>query len=255
MLLNYLIGSRHRRQLLWVLTHQEQELTVSDLARQAGTPYSGTHKEVRELGRLDLLKTRHLGGAVVCRWNRRHPFARAVRNLFEADRAAKQWNARASQGDADVLRNLKRWGAPLTKGGLPKLRLPIEETLARALVVARVNATVAQVLPVVFAKNRGTLDLPRLEMLARRVGEKRTLGFFLALCAHLMKDDGWARYSKKLKDRRFRRTEDFFLNVRGKRSRKLAEKNTPALAREWNFRMNMPMKSLESAFHKFAKGK
>ncbi len=51
-----------------------------------------------------------------------------------------------------------------------------------------------------------------------------------------------------------RRHEDFFLRPHSKYERRLADKNTPAAARRWHFRMNMGLGSFESTFAKLATG-
>jgi len=182
--------------------------------------------------RLGLLHPERVGNALVCRWNPKNPVAKALEPLF------------AGQPDEETLyANLKRWGAPLVKGGTPQEEFSLEETLGRGLVLARHHPDVARVWPVAFAKNRPQVDLSELVMLARSFGQKRALGFFLSLTAGLLKEPSLARFARRL--------EDFFLFSRGDRARRLAEENAPRAAKEWLFRMNMPMDSFESLFRKF----
>jgi hypothetical protein len=154
-------------------------------------------------------------------------------------------------GDDGVFWNLKRWGAPLARHAAAGEKLSREETLAQALRLARSHAEVARVWPVVFAKNRRDVNLFELESSARRLGQKKALGFFLSLSGRLCGDSRLAEFSKRLRDGRVRKTEDFFLPERGARARKLAEEDTPDLARKWFFRMNMPLASFKAFFRKF----
>lgn len=250
MLLDYLVTSRARRRLLGVLSGGEGEQSVRRLAARAGVGYASAHAEVGRLQRLGLVCARREGAALLCRWDSTHPRARLVRRLLEDK--PRHGLGKSDQADEEVLLNLKRWGAPLVKEGSPARRWTLEETLARSLALARRNATVAQVLPGVLARSRGTLDLDALERRARRQGQKRALGFFLALCSRLTGDRRWAERAERLRDGRVRRMEDFFVDVEGPRGRRLADRNTPPLARRWLFRMNMPIRSFESAFRKFA---
>ena len=190
--------------------------------------------------RLGLLHPERVGNALVCRWNPKNPVAKALEPLF------------AGQPDEETLyANLKRWGAPLVRGGTPREKFSLEETLGRALVLARHHPDVARVWPVAFAKNRREVNLSELVMVARSFGQKRALGFFLSLTAGLLKDPSLAKSARHLSDGRARRVEDFFLFSRGDRARRLAEENAPRAAKEWLFRMNMPMDSFESLFRKF----
>ncbi|MBI2931296.1 MAG: winged helix-turn-helix transcriptional regulator [Planctomycetes bacterium] len=241
--LEYLVPCRHRREILRVLCSERSDLTVRQLARRAGVAYSNAHREVRRLARTGLLAIRRVANALLCRWTPGTALAKALEPLLrEAGRAP---------GEGTLHANLKRWGAPLAPTGRSVRNLSLEETLGHALTLARHRPDVARVWPVVFARNASRVNLEELELVARRLGHKRTLGFFLALTATLLKDAPLRRFAERLHDRRVRRTEDFFLLPRSDRARKLAEENTLRPARAWLFRMNMPMESFESPFRKF----
>ena len=150
--------------------------------------------------------------------------------------------------------NLARFGAPVAVDASPGVALPLEETLAAALNLARRDATVARSLPVLFAKNKDHLDLPRLEFLARKQGSLRVLGFFLDLTAALLGNRRLHREARRLRDRRRKRAEDFFTERKPNEfEERLAERNTPKVARAWHFRLNMGMDSFESLFKKHLK--
>jgi len=243
----YLVPSRARRQLLSTLWEHPKGLSVRALSREAGVAYSAVHRELSGMTRAELVQRRGEGKANVHRWNRRNPAARRLERLFSTD-------SRRSRLELDpdtVSWNLKRWDAPLLEPGTPGKELSLDETLARALSLARSRPEVARVWPVVIAKHSSEVDLPRLQVLANRLGQKKALGFFLALSGHLLSDRQLARAASRLRDGRYKRLEDFFRLDRGKRARTLAERNTPALATRWLYRMNMPIEDFEATFRKF----
>lgn len=151
-----------------------------------------------------------------------------------------------------VFANMKRWGAPLVRDCETAKSLSLEETLARGLNLARQHPEVAKVWPVVLAKHRDRVDLMKLRQFAGQLGQKKALGFFLALCGNLMNDSTLAAFSARVRDRRFRKMEDFFLLNRGERARRLADQNTPKLARAWLFRINMSLESFRTCLQKHA---
>lgn len=248
-LLDYLVPSPARRGLLRTLQAHERGLTVRQLSLRAGVTYSNAHREVDLMKRAGLLHTERVGNAVLCSWKGKSSEARILAPLLDTRKTSS-----ASPPDEEAFFwNLKRWSAPLSRTGTPGKRLTLEETLAQALALARRDADVARVWPVLLAKNRSEVDIEELEFLARRLGEKKALGFFLSLTGRLLKDPSLARHADRLHDGRVRRMEDFFRARRGKRARALAGERTPDLAREWCFRMNMSLESFEQLFRKFVR--
>lgn len=243
--LEYLVPSRHRREFLRTLRSEKGGLTVRQLARRVGVAYSNAHREVGRLLRTDLVRTQRVGNALVCRWNSNCSLARTLDSLFS--------RTRGGTDEETLYGNLKRWGAPLVRGDASGRDLSLEETLGRALILARQHPEVARVWPVALARNRQRVDLGELELVARSLGQKRTLGFFLTLTGKLLHDPLLTRFANRLHDGRTRRMENFFLVARGERARRLAEENAPRPARDWHFRMNLPMESFESLFRKFVK--
>jgi IclR-like helix-turn-helix domain-containing protein len=242
-LYEYLVPSRHRRELLKVLRAAKEGLTVRQLAQRAGVAYSNAHREVRMLAKTGVLSVKRAGQALVCRWEAGKPAAKALDSLCATSEA---------QADDDTLyANLRRWRAPLAREGASRKNLSLEETLGHALSLARHHPDVARVWPVVYARNAANVSLPELASVARGMGEKRALGFLLSLTAELLNDRSLARFAGGLRDSRDTRTEEFFLLPRSDRARALEEENTPRHARRWLFRMNMPMESFESLFRKF----
>jgi transcriptional regulator with XRE-family HTH domain len=146
---------------------------------------------------------------------------------------------------------LARLGAPLYGKSLVEgQRQPAAEgVLARALELAHQDATVARALPVVFMRQRHNLDLDELRRRARRANQARTLGFFLDLTGRLTDDQDLRRAAEPLRPKRVPLTD--FFKTRSELERTLAEANTPDVAREWGYRLNMGMDSFESLLAKF----
>ncbi|HZL73692.1 MAG TPA: helix-turn-helix domain-containing protein [Planctomycetota bacterium] len=247
MLLEYLVTSRARREVLRNLRAAGRPLAVRELARRAGVPYSNAHREVVRLRRMGLLLARRSGNAWRCSWNERNPAAKTLSAFLKGSMAG-----RPGEPDEDaVYWNLRRWGAPLARTGKAAQTLSLEETLAHGLGVARRRPEVARVWPVVMAKNRNVVDLRELELLGRRLGQKRALGFLLSLTGGLLRDRSLADLAERLRDARTRKKVDFFLLPRGPRAQALRDRKTPAVAGRWLFRMNMPVRSFRSLLRKF----
>lgn len=246
-LLEYLVPSRARRELLRTLQAHHDGLSVRQLAQRTGLAYSNAHREVGQMKQVGLLRQKKVGKALVCTWNSDSAAARALHHLLRD----LETHGAGAPGEGMLFWNLRRWGAPLTREGKPGRKLSLEETLAYGLSLARRHPELARVWPVVFAKNREALDLGVLVRLSRRLGQKRALGFFLSLTRRLLNDARLAKTERDLQDHRFRKTEDFFFLERGRRARELAEKRTPPVARDWHFRMNMPLESFRGPFEKF----
>ncbi|HVE38540.1 MAG TPA: helix-turn-helix domain-containing protein [Planctomycetota bacterium] len=246
-LLEYLVPSRARREVLKALRSRGGGLTAKRLAQETGVAYSSVHRELEQLKTLGLVKSERVGNATLCSWDAASPAARALEPLLHESRERRL----ADPSEETVLWNLRRRGAPLARKGVRGEDLSLESTLAYALRLARRRPEVARVWPVVFAKHRSELDLEALTRQSTRLGEKQALGFFVALTRRLLKDPSLAGRERALRDHRFKKTQDFFLSEESERARKLAELRTPETAREWHFRMNMPMESFESSFEKF----
>lgn len=149
--------------------------------------------------------------------------------------------------DRQVRAELQALGAPLY--GTPVEVDDLEEALARGVFLARRDATVACVLPLCFAYAADRLDPDRLLAALKWTRDKRTVGFFLELTHVLTKDTRFRRWSRKFQ---VDVTEEQpFFEEKTVFSRKLAEQNTPAVARVLGWRMNMPLDAFESMFRKY----
>lgn len=247
MLLEYLVTSRARREVLRGLHAAGRPIPVRELARRAGVPYSNAHREVARLMRLGLLRARRAGNALQCSWNERSPAARALSALLKGSRGGRQ----GELNEDAVYWNLRRWGAPLVRTGTAAQALSLEESLAQGVVLARRRPDVARVWPVVVARNRDEVDLRELEAQCRRLGQKRALGFLLSLTGGLLRDRSLVDHAERLRDARTRKAVDFFLLPRGPRAQALRVHKTPGVARRWLFTINMPFRSFRSLLHKF----
>lgn len=247
MLLEYLVPSKVRREVWKALHSQGEPVTVRELARKAGVAYSNAHREVLRMRELGLLETRVAGRSLLCAWNRTNPATRTLSALLSGFGSAA---AEPSADDA-LYSSLKHWGAGLARPVRSVRPFPLEETLASGVDLARWDPDVAQAWPVVLAKNRARVDLDRLELLGRRLGQKGALGLLLALTGTLLRDSALQKFAERLRDSRVRRTRDFFRLARGRRARRLAEANTPRLAKSWFFRLNTSLESFQRHFDKF----
>jgi hypothetical protein len=116
--------------------------------------------------------------------------------------------------------------------------------------VAHREASVARVLPFVFARLASRLNLDVLRQRAKAVDLKHTVGFMLDVAGQLGGNRELSQESVRFRDRRLSRNRAFFVGET-RRSRALAEKRSPALARRWGWRMNMGLDSFASVFEKF----
>lgn len=214
---------------------------MRELANRVGVAYSNAHREVRLLLRMGVVRARRVGQALLCRWDRQSPLAKALDPLF----------ARPPD-EGSLFANLRRWGAPLARSGTLRKSLSLEQTLGHAVALSRRHPEVARAWPVVYAKNRAAVNREELARVAQALGQKRALGFLLTVTADLLQDRSLRQFALRLRDRRSHRVEDFFLLPRGDRARRLAEERTPAQGKRWLFRMNMPMDAFESLYRKFS---
>jgi transcriptional regulator with XRE-family HTH domain len=149
---------------------------------------------------------------------------------------------------------LAKLGAPLYGKSLVEgHRQPAPEAvLSRALELAHRDASVARALPVVFMRQRCNLDFDELRRRARRANQTRTLGFFLDLTGRLTGDEDLRSAARPLRPKHLAPTD--FFKTRSELERTLADANTPEVARDWGYRLNMGMDSFESLLAKFKEG-
>jgi hypothetical protein len=191
------------------------------------------------------------GGRKLYAANVAHPLAPALSQLLEGSRRLPR-AARPTPDSTEVTRRkLAFLGAPLVVDPEPlgPDESP-EDVLLEACRVAHLEASVARVLPYVFARLASRLNLDTLRQRAKAVDLKHTVGFMLDLAGQLGGNRELRQESVRFLDRRLSRNRPFFVGET-RRSRAVAEKRSPDLARRWGWRMNMGLDAFASVFEKF----
>ena len=248
-LVDFLVTSNTRKDLLHLLWGEGVEASGHQLALLSKATYSTVHGELEVMKQEGLVTSYRKGRAEVFSKNNEYPSKRALLMLLEMPKTKGADSEKVS--DEDVRANLARFGAPVVLQANSTLDLSLEDALVHGLDLARRDSTVARALPVAFARNKKTVDLARLEYLARKNKVLPVLGFYLELTAVLLKDKKLQSFAKALMDKRRKKMEVFFKTQKtSKYEQALVEKNTPLVARHWHFLMNMGMDSFESLFNK-----
>jgi DNA-binding transcriptional ArsR family regulator len=250
-MLGYLVGSKTRRNLLTALFRDELSGTASSLARRTGSPLAASYRELRAMRQAGLASERVESGQVVYRADARSPFSKALRELVRAD-APRGQSTELDEQLAEVRADLGEHGAPFwtaRPGAHSTSRL--EDALARGCAASHHDSTIAKVMPYMFLRSRDSLDFNRLNQSLTENKQKHTAGFFLAVAGELGGSRTLQAWADQLKDKRRTTVVDFFGHASSKRLQALAERNTPALARAWNFRLNLTMDDFRSVTEKF----
>jgi len=250
MLLNCLVTSQTRRELVNLLWKEAFRGTMSDFCREGGLSMPSVRKELHALKKQSLVCAEVVRGREVLSANDKHPQYKLLLALVSADAPAT--NKREMEKDKRVRRALKALGAPLTVTGPRPPKMVLEDVVLDALELSRRDATVARVLPVVLWKRRDELRWKVLLDGVSGAENKHVLGFFLALTTLLSDEQRFASLASLLKDKRLRQSRQFFYGVDSPRAKQLARLKTPAIAHEWGFQMNMGLDSFRSTFDKFA---
>ncbi len=219
------------------------EASMSELARRAGLTPRAVAVEVQRLEEAGLVEVQALGPAHVVRQNQKNPATRALSELLRAAREAA-----AGSSNRNVRRSLAAYGAPLA-GEEPRASLSLSETLVRALKMARRDATVLRVLPVVVAKHANELDWTDLVERAYRMNVRNELGMLLDLTADVAHLPNLRTHAAELRDARRKRPR-YFPSVEGTFEKQLAAKRTPKAASRWQFLMNMTEESFRELVSK-----
>jgi DNA-binding MarR family transcriptional regulator len=245
----YFLKSDEHRTFLELLVSGSTTYSKTDLAKLSGLPYATTHAEVAKLEATGLLVKEPSEGSTKYRMALSPEMKEAfllVFNLKGRDQAVKS--------ERDLRASLQELGAPLVLDELPAFRSfpeqTLEETLVRASVHAKKDPSVARTLPLALFRNFESLNQELLKYWATRLNAKQELGFFLELSATLSHSRKLKKLSRMFKDERVKETKDFF-ETTSPLMKKLAERNTPDVAKRWKFRMNMSMDSFQSTFDRF----
>jgi hypothetical protein len=246
--LDFLVTSKARRRLLDVLWRQGAAGSTARLAALAEVGFASAYRELRAMHAAGLVVAGREGGAQVYRANRAHPLADALSAVVATrkPRPSEDTEARQLRGQLAAL------GAPVQHEAVEPSPAPVEETVVRGVHLAHHDPDVARTLPVCLYRQREALDPERLRQHAMQLGEKRSLGFFLALTAELSGDRRFAAWAKSFRDRRCTAPHAFFSTaLRSRRERQLAEERTPPVARSWGWSMNMDLDAFRATFEKF----
>jgi DNA-binding transcriptional ArsR family regulator len=247
-LLNFLVTSKTRKDLLSLLWKEGLEASGHQLARLANSAYSSVHAELEAMKREGLVHSRTEGRSEVFAKSSAYPFKNVLLELLQA---REDFETAAVPTSEDVRANLAKLGTPVATSVKSNCDLSPEEAFVYGLELARNDSTVARSLPVGLAKNKSTLDWKRMEFLARKLDVLPVLGFYMELTATLSTDKMLRKRARELVDRRRKKMELFFKNQKPSWfEQKLVEKNTPTVARNWHFLMNMGMDSFEDLFRK-----
>lgn len=246
---NYFLKSDEHRTFLELLVSGSEAYSKTDLAKLSGLPYATAHAEVSKLESMSLLVKQTSGRNAKYRM----VLSPEVRNAFLLVFNLKGRDPTVNSERA-LRASLQELGAPIVLDVLPTVRhVPeqtLEEILARASVQAKKDPSVARTLPLALFKNFESVNQDLLKYWATRLNAKQELGMFLELSSALAHSPKLKRLSRKFKDERVKEMKDFF-ETSSPLMRKLAERNTPAVARRWKFRMNMSMDSFKSTFDRF----
>src|SRR5262249_49168876 len=248
-MLQLLVTSRARRRLLQLLWGEGARGSAAELAEKAGVGFASAYRELKAMGRYQVVASSHEGGKDVYAANLEHADADVLRRLATSrPRMAPPRDERADT----LRRSLRAMGAPLAVEPTTEKEALDEGTLVDGVKLARRDPVVARALPVCVWHQRDRVDPDRLVAAAREKGEKQALGFFLELTGQLSGDRRFARWAKSLRDRRVTSVHDFFDFPAAYGSQKLAKQRTPRVAEKWGFRLNMDLETFDSLFRKFA---
>jgi hypothetical protein len=244
--LDFLVTSKARRRMLLLLFGEGASGSATELAKRARVGFAGAYRELRAMRAIGIAVAGRGRRGQTYRANRRHPLAGALKALVTAPTLPLD-----AEGDRRTRGQLIALGAPLF--GSPRPVVSAEKALVRGVDLAHRDGTVAAVLPVCLYRQRDALDPERLAAHARRFGEGQAVGFLLDLTATLSGDRRFARWAARFRDRRRTGATSFFIGGHAARSRKVAERNTPPLARKWGLRMNLGLDAFSGTFYKHAR--
>ena len=250
-MLDYLLTSRARRQLLRLVWGEGASGSVSELSRLAKVAFSAAHRELDAMREAGLARVERSGAGLVYSAETNHPQAELLRQLARSSEA--RVSPTGTESDEQVEAWLASAGAPLGSPGVLGSVPPLEEVAAAALSFAHRSPTVARVLPLVLWRRLDELDLDRLRREATRRNEAQALGCFLELAGRLGNEPRLVEAARPLRDRRRRKLRLFFSGPHGPRALAAARRNTPKEARRWGYLMNMGLDSFQATFDKFAR--
>jgi DNA-binding transcriptional ArsR family regulator len=219
-MLDYLVTSRARRELLRRLWLDGDSGNVSELARSCRLSFATAHHELEAMKAAGLALAEREGTSLEYRANRRHPQADALIGLLTP--AAH--------------------GGVLVKPATGDPRPGREDAFIDSLVLSHEDEEAALTVPTALWRQRDALDYGRLARAATRRNERHLLGFYLQLTSLLSGDPRFRRRAIFLRDRRRTMTRPFFTS-----GTEASGKPLP-LALRWGFRLNMDLARFAAAF-------
>ncbi len=239
-----LFQSRTRTALLRLLLKDGVSDSLSGLARRAKLSQHSVAVEVKNLLKTGLVKVESVGASDLVRGNDKHPAAKPLADLLRVSERVPK----AAAEDVDVKETLAAYGAPLL-AYKPYRHMSLEKAMVKALRLAKHDASLLKVLPVVVAKNAQALNWVALKENAKRDKLKAELGMLVDLTADVARKPDLKEKVRDLEDRR-RTVDSFFYEPRSKYELELAQTATPAAARKWHFLMNLGEDTLRSTMVK-----
>ena len=221
-MLEYLVTSRARRELLRRLWLDGDSGNVSQLARSCRLSFATAHHELEAMKAAGLALAERQGTSLEYRANRRHPKADALVSLVTPP-------AR---------------GPVIPEKAIGDLRPSPEDVLIDTLVLSHEDEDVALAMPAAFWRQRDELDYGRLMRAATRRNERHALGFFLQLASQLGGDRRLGRRAIFLRDRRRTAMRPYFT------SGTEGSGNPLPLARRWGFLLHVELARFAAAFER-----
>lgn len=246
-MLAMLVTSKVRRLLLELLWRHGTAGTASELAKRGKISFAAAYRELKRLLAFGLVTRTVVDQRDVYQAATEHPDADLLRRLVAAPRTA-----RAPDGPADdtTRRRARTLGAPLALAGEPVPEGQREQAVVDAVQLARRDATLAKVLPIMLWHQRGALDLDRLAARASHANASHVLGFIAAVTAHLSGDRALATWAEGLRDHRARGQRAFF-ELPASSPLRAASTNMPARVRRWGFTQDFHFDEARATFDKF----
>lgn len=247
-MLDYLVTSKTRRDLLKLLWLNGMSGTASEFAHESGVAFAGAYKELKAMAESGLASLEWRNGKNVYTANRSHPMASLLRKLLRYKDSA---DSDDPDKNAKLKENLAFFGMPVNvQKTPPESTERLERLVAKAASLAANDASVARAFPVFLCKVSPDLDFHVLKQESRKLDNKHRVGFFLDLAGELSQDKVLKNAAKDFFDSRNKLQKPFFVNP-SKYSLRLAEERTPDLARKWGWSMNMGLDAFESTYQKF----
>lgn len=245
-LLSFLFKTDAHRRLAELLWTDGLTASVHELSQMSGLPYATAHDLLKKMEKMGLVQKTKQGRATLFSSKLSSEELKPLQVLLgNVDRKQKP------------LADFAEMDLPLV-GDFPEFRHTYahnaEELLVKAVVLAKDNSSLLRTLPLLAKRLGSGLSAPQLVYWSKQHHVDRELGFLLDLTANLSGDKKYSTLARQLKDKRWSKQSSFLKreeNLKGFQA-KLAEQNTPELAKKWFLTLNMGLDSFRSTYLKFA---